>query len=331
VWLLARCVPWPWLPIWCRNSGACAQRHRLAGFAEASQAEQEQGMRVNKRKAGGFWCAVLSVLVLIAAVRCLRAQSATEAAADKERNRVVVAALPFRDSSPEEKYAPLAEAMGDMLVSFLSRAEGLVFVERASLDKVLKEQELSLTGLIEEETKAKVGRLLAAQYILSGGVTVLDGKLRINAHLFEVETTRVARSEEAEGEVDDLMKPVSALAQKLGKDLNLELPELDESEIDKWPEANLHFMRGLGYYYGKMSDHAIAEFMKALALKPDHARARYWNGVCYFDDKEYDHAKIEFDRFLEEFPQDEVAPKVKEMLATCAMEIQKPTSAGEGE
>ena len=252
-------------------------------------------------------------------------------AEDRPAQETVVAALPFRDSSAEGRYAPLAEAMGDMLVSFLSKAEGLVFVERSALDKVLKEHELALTGLVADKTKAKVGRLLGAKYILTGGVTVLDDKLRINAHLFEVQTTRVARSEETGGKVHDLIRPVSELAEKLGKDLNLKLPELKQSEIDKWPEANLHFMRGLGYYYGNMPDHAIAEFMKALALKPDHARARYWNGVCYFDDKEYEHGKIEFDRFLKEFPKDELAPKVKEMLEVCAAQIQERKSAEESE
>jgi tetratricopeptide (TPR) repeat protein len=184
---------------------------------------------------------------------------------------------------------------------------------------------------VEDEAKARVGHLLGAKYILTGGVTVFEEKLRINAHLFEVETTRVARSEEAEGKIEDLLKPVSELAGKLGKDLDLKLPELKESEIDKSPEANLCFMRGLGYYYGSMPDHAIAEFMKALALKPDHARARYWNGVCYFDDKEYEHAKIEFDRFLKEFPKHEFAPRVKEMLEVCTTEIQKRQSSEKGQ
>jgi TolB-like protein len=273
--------------------------------------------------------AAISVLALTLLAGTLPAGQ--EAKADgKAGQAVVIAALPFSDSSPGGKYAPLADAMGDMLVSFMSKAEGITFVERADLNKVLQEQRLSLSGLTDEKTRANVGRLVGAKYILTGGVTVLDGVLRVNAHLFEVETTRVARSEEAEGKVEDLVKPVDELARKLGKDLDLKLPELKPSDIDRSPEANLHFMRGLGYYYGKMPDHAIAEFMKALALKPDHAQARYWNGVCYFDDKEYEHARIEFDRFLKEFPNHELAPEVKEMLARCSAETEKSKPAEKG-
>ncbi len=145
----------------------------------------------------------------------------------------------------------------------------------------------------------------------------------------DFDTEKIAEYDE--GKVEELLKPVSELAGRLARDLNLELPEIKESEIDRSPEANLYFMRGLGYYYGNMPDHAIAEFMKALALKPDHARARYWNSVCYFDDTEYEHAKIELDRFLKKFPKHEFAPKIEEMLEICASEIQERESARDAE
>lgn len=238
-----------------------------------------------------------------------------------------IAALPFTDSSPGKKYGPLADGMGDLLGSFLSKAKGLVIVERAELDKVLREHELIAPGLIDAKTKIKLGRLLGAKYILSGGVTVLNGKLQINAHLLEVETTRVALSVEATGKVDGLFKPAAELAKKLAKVLHVKLPEITEKEIDREPIVNLHFMRGLGYYYAKMRDHAIAEFMKTLALKPKHAQARYWNAVCYFDGKEYEHAAIELDRFLKDFPNHQLAPKVRGMREKCTAEIKKKTKA----
>ena len=234
-----------------------------------------------------------------------------------------IAALPFTDSSPAKEYGPLADGMGDLLGAFLSKARGVVVVERAALDKVLKEQRLGLTGLVDLKTKVKIGRLLGAKYILSGGLTVHNGKLLINAHLFEVETTRVALSEKAEGKVDDLFGPATQLARGLAKVLDVKLPEVKPSDIDKSPVANLHFMRGLGYYYGKMPDHAIAEFMKTLAVDPKHDRARYWNAVTYFDLKEYDHAEIELERFLRDFPKHDLADNVRKMRSTCAFELKK--------
>ncbi len=274
---------------------------------------------------------VVSVVVLGAACASGLEPAISEQNPPPEGGRIVVAVLPFRHSSKDARYEPLAQSMGEMIAGCLSEVDEFAFVEREELDEVLKEHELTLSGLVDNEMKAKVGRLLGARYILTGGVAVEEKKLKVNAHLFEVETTRVAQSESAEGKIDRLLSVVRAVAEKLAKDLDLELPEIKEEDIDKWPEANLHLMRGLGYYYGNMPDHAIAEFMKALALKHDHVRARYWNGVCYFDDEEYEHAKIEFDRFLKEFPEDELAPKVKEMLEVCATQIQERNSAEKSE
>jgi len=282
-----------------------------------------------------FKTVLLACILGIAAIRGAYPGGSEAAGAGEEappaEERTVIAVLPFRHASEDAHYEPLAESMGEMIVAQLARLEKLAFVERTELDKVLKEHELSLSGLVDPETKAKVGGLLGATYVLTGGVTVVEKKLKISAHLFEVETTRVVRSESAEGEVENLMPVVHAVAQKLAQEMNLELPEIKEEDIDKSPEANLHFMRGLGYYYGNMPDHAIAEFMKTLVLKPDHARARYWNGVCYFDDKEYEHAKIEFDRFLKESPEHELAPKIKEMVDACASHIEKREPAENGE
>ena len=270
----------------------------------------------------------VSVVVLTAAVgvRAAPAGASAKAGADK----VVIAALPFTDASPDQQYGPLAEAMGDMLVSFLSQGENWVFVERSALGKVLKEQELSLAmaGMMDSPTKAKVGRLLGAKYLLTGGVTAVDGKLRINAHLFEVATARVARSEQGTGKVDELEAVVGDVARKLARNPELKLPKLRKDQVDKSPQANLHFMRGLGYYYSRMYDHAIVEFMRALNLKPDHARARYWNGRCYFDDKEYAHARIEFERFVRDFPKHPRAPQAKKSLGVCTVQTQKSRATG---
>jgi len=82
-------------------------------------------------------------------------------------------------------------------------------------------------------------------------------------------------------------------------------------------QVNLHFIRGLGYYYGSMYDQAIMEFMNTLKLAPGHADARFWMGRSYLEEKEYDHARVEFDRFLREFPGSSLAPQARAFLRQC--------------
>jgi len=109
----------------------------------------------------------------------------------------------------------------------------------------------------------------------------LNETLKIAARLVDVSSTRVARSASVFANSQRLVQPISQLAIELGESLDLTLPELTEDQIDKSPEANLHFMRGLGYQFAKMSEHALVAFMKALAIEPRHARARFWSGMTY--------------------------------------------------
>lgn len=234
-----------------------------------------------------------------------------------------VLALPFTDASDTGKFAPLADGMGDLLVSFLSDAPGLVFVERVALDRVLREHELTLAGLTGSEAATRVGGLLGAAYILAGAVTVAGEQVRIDARLYEARTTRVVCAHASRGAVDDPIRAVQELARRLGGALDAELPERKSARTDPDPVANLHYMRGLGYYYAGMRDDAIVELMRALNAKPGHARARYWCGVCYLDDREYAHAQIEFRRFLDAFPEHPLAPQARQFLATCLQQTRR--------
>jgi TolB-like protein len=259
--------------------------------------------------------------ILIQATSCLPAAfaDATDAQAQPP---ITVAALPFHEASAKETYAPLAEAIGDMVVVRLSAAEGLVFVNRSAIDKVLKEHESSL--LMSQADRIRLGRIVGAKFVLTGSVTTVGDEFQVNAHLLDVSTARVARSAKATARSDRLTEPIDKLAQELVGELNLKLPELTPEQIDKSPEANLHFLRGLGYYFAKLPDDAIVEFMKVLAIDPFHARARFWNGMAYFDQGEYEHAKLEFARFLKQSGQHALAPRARDLLGQCEAPPRKP-------
>ena len=87
------------------------------------------------------------------------------------------------------------------------------------------------------------------------------------------------------------------------------------ASVDSSPLINTHFMKGLGYYYNGLFDHAVAEFMQVIDLDPARADARMWLGKCYVAGGEHDHARIEFERFLQEFPNHEDGDTVSEALS----------------
>jgi TolB-like protein len=240
-----------------------------------------------------------------------------ECGTPSKQKAIVVAVLPFSHASKSAQYEPLAEAMGEMIAACLGNSKELTFVDRRDLDKVLREHEITLSGIVDAKTKIEVGKLLGASHVLTGAVTVVGKRLRINAHLFEVDSARLLRSESAKESIEKLLLVVHAVAAELAKDLNFELPEIKEEDIDKSPEANLHFMRGLGLYYTGRLDHAIAEFMKTAHYDSTHTKARLWTAKVYMQTKEYEHARIELNEIIGNSPKSEEASHARKLLQQC--------------
>jgi len=260
----------------------------------------------------------VSVVFLVAATAAAESYSAET----DERSAVTVAALPFRLASDQGQYAPLAEAAGDMLMARLSTVEGLKFVERAAIDKVLAERNLAVATRAED--RVRLGQAVGAKFVLVGSLSAAGGELQINAHLLEVATQRIAASADATSAPDRLFEQVDLLAGKLAEGLDVKLPELTPQQIDRSPQCSLHFMRGLGYYYAEMYEHAGTEFLKALAIDPNYAPARFYNGMSYFDQAEYEHARIEFERFVKQFEDHPLAERAGQMLRQCEARLREP-------
>jgi TolB-like protein len=265
--------------------------------------------------------------VLVLLMSCV-AGPLCRADASNGESPVTIAALPFAEASADGRYAPLAEVVGDILMTRLSDAEGLAFVERAAIDEVLGELELSTTA--DAPAQARLGKAIGAQFVLTGSLTSSGDSIQLAAHLLEVSTTRVARSAKVTARGDELVNHVDKLARELIGQFNVKLPELTQEQIDQSPEASLHFMRALGYYYAGMSEHATTQFLKTLAINPDHAEARFYNGMNYFERvKEYGHARIEFARFLKKFGDHRLARRAKEKLQQCETGLGNPTEGGQ--
>lgn len=82
--------------------------------------------------------------------------------------KVRVAVLPFKD-------APGAPGSGqsasDALTSELLKIPSYEIIERGAMDQLMKEQNLSLTGAISQQTAASLGQLLGADALVVGAVT----------------------------------------------------------------------------------------------------------------------------------------------------------------
>jgi len=87
------------------------------------------------------------------------------------------------------------EQLSDFIIDelFANAVKDRVFtvVDRQQLDVIRAEQNLQLSGEVDDETAFSVGRFLGAQMIVLGRISSLGGHYRLTIRALEVETARL--------------------------------------------------------------------------------------------------------------------------------------------
>ncbi len=223
--------------------------------------------------------------------------------------------LPFDNPEADASSAHLEEAIPALLAVAISQADRHAVVDRQHLNQVLAEQSLTLEGLTAPHTRHEVGRLLGATVMMSGGFVKQGPNLLITMRASDVETGMVTATAEARGPAGQIGRLVSDLYRRVARDLGRELPDLRVDQIDEAPFSNLHFMRGLGYYYSARYNQALAEFLQATREKPLADISRLWLANTYLAQEAYDHAYLELSRLSlgssKNFRKSEIEAKIR--------------------
>jgi TolB-like protein len=96
-------------------------------------------------------------------------------------------------------------------------------VERGLLKKILYEQKLGMSGILDETTATKIGKLLGVKIIISGSVLKLQNILEINARIIDVETASIIAAENVKSSAAvQLQDLVVRMSRKIIKNFPLE-------------------------------------------------------------------------------------------------------------
>ena len=114
-----------------------------------------------------------------------------------------IAVLDFRNTSQHKELSWLSQAVAETLVTKLAGVVSIHVIERGQLDKVIKEQRLSLTDLFDPSKAAKVGRLAGAQVVVIGGYVVFGKDLMFNLRFVDTETGVVQHTAQVQGGISD--------------------------------------------------------------------------------------------------------------------------------
>jgi TolB-like protein len=182
--------------------------------------------------------------------------------------------LYFDNTTADEEYQWLSKGLADMLISDLNGLPEIKIVERESLEKVLREQALSLTGITEEGSAIEVGKLLQADRLVHGAYIINDDLIRIDLKLVSVESGAVLFALDVKGDIDDIFELETNLVTGLREHLNIKersVPKLPET---KSVDALASYYIGIDHLDNKRYAKAESEFSKATGLDPLFYRAQ---------------------------------------------------------
>lgn len=132
----------------------------------------------------------------------------------KAENPPLTAAV-FNFQGAGEKLSNKGTEVALLLNAQLSSAQNISLIERQELEKVLGEQELSLSGTVNPDTAAKVGSLTGAKVLITGRVFESGAKSYIVAKIISTETSRVFGETVSFEDPAGLDKAVAELAPKI--------------------------------------------------------------------------------------------------------------------
>jgi TolB-like protein len=151
----------------------------------------------------------------------------------KNVNAKRIAVIYFENTSGDASLDKLKKGIADMMITDLSNINMISIVERDRLEEILKEQKLNNSKDFDPNTASKLGKLLGAEIILTGGYFEMMGSLRVDARFIDVQTGKILKSDGVDGNTSSFFKLQKQLTWKIIKNLDTKVSKEEKSFINK--------------------------------------------------------------------------------------------------
>ena len=160
-----------------------------------------------------------------------------------QANTPVVAVLYFDNNSfgkDRADFDGLGKGIADLLITDMASNPSMRVVERDRIQSILQEQSLVQSKSIDPQTAVRLGKLLGAQYMITGGF-MSDGKgaLLVTSRVISVETGAITNPVKLQSKGDDVLGLIGQLSTKLNSDLKLPAPARQTGEAEQKKPANV--------------------------------------------------------------------------------------------
>ena len=143
------------------------------------------------------------------------------AMADFKKTKIAV--LDFQTQGEKFETDDMGKIVAEWLITDLVKEGRFDVIERRLLEKILQEQKLGVSGVIDSESIAKLGKVLGAKIVVTGSVMKLRQFIEVNARLINVENASIIAAEKVKSEsAMKLERLVTEMAEKIISDFPLE-------------------------------------------------------------------------------------------------------------
>jgi TolB-like protein len=199
----------------------------------------------------------------------------------KNKNAKRIAIIYFDNSSSEPELEKLKKGLADMIITDLSNINMLTIVERDKIEAILQEQKLNNGKDFDPNTASKIGKLLGAEIILTGGYFEMMGSLRVDARFIDVQTGKILKSDGVDGETNNFFKLQKQLTWKIIKNLDTKVSAEEKSFIANQEKQNKLtfedsklYSDALDFYDKKNNKKAIELLDKIIKKYPEFQPAK---------------------------------------------------------
>ncbi len=193
-----------------------------------------------------------------------------------------IAVFYFKDLSSNKQFRYLQKAMAEMIITDLAQIKSLQVLERVRVQFLLTEMQLGQTGIVEEKTAPRAGRLLGAENLIVGSLE--PGSLVAKASVASTTTEDIVGAFSVTAEQEEFFVLEKEIAYNILKVLSVTITPEEEEQFKKYHSKNLqaviYFGQGLDALdAGKWKD-ARLFFKIATEEDPDFKLARYYLERC---------------------------------------------------
>jgi len=116
--------------------------------------------------------------------------------------KVKIGIIEFQSLNEEAKQDNLGKIVSEMLTTSFVNSESFKIIEREQLQKVIKEFQLSQSGIIDTSYAKQIGKITGADAIVTGSVIKIGSNLRLDARIIDVESGIILTAEKCTGKLD---------------------------------------------------------------------------------------------------------------------------------